>query len=587
MNDTSYICDSSSIRHFSKIKLYSLMVALLLICAGADAQDFSNLKTQKPVSFHGSIGGGMNFYSSNETYQTRDPFSWNLYGSFAPAFYGFSLPFSFTVTQYSKSYTVPFTQLGISPTYKWIKLHLGYRSMSFSPMVFDGQSFLGGGIELNPKKFYFGAFYGRLNKAVSEDTTFGHTLQPQYGRTGYGVKIGINGNLQRFSLQFFHAKDDTGSIQRFHDSITTLLPEENTVLGSSWTFTFFKRILFSGDAAVSLLNRDLSYDNLDSIANVKIPHIVRSITPINYSSVVSFSGQAQLFLMLNNFNAALGYRRVQPDFKSLGVPYMLDDIEMMNGSFGTSFLKGKVSINGAYNTQHNNLAHMLSSQIQTRTGNVGLNAFVSQHLNINMNVTGVQIYQKDGLLKLSDSIRMNQLMLTGVFSPTLNFSNALHQNTINVSIAYTDLDDRNPVTKGQTNGNNLCGSLNYGLFFVKSYFGINLNLTYSVYGQQSNQYKSMGLNIGGNAQFLKDHNLNIQVSAGYFLNHATNLETENNTTFSFNGSYAVHRHHSLGIYANYILTPPVNLNPINEINRVPYAVNSKCLAGGITYAYTF
>src|SRR5690606_41685729 len=67
-------------------------------------------------------------------------------------------------------YTTLFrSQFGISPSYKWIKLHLGYRNISFSPLVFDGQSFMGTGIELTPKNLYFGAFYGRLNKAISEE----------------------------------------------------------------------------------------------------------------------------------------------------------------------------------------------------------------------------------------------------------------------------------------------------------------------------------------------------------------------------------------------------------------------------------
>lgn len=574
-------------KYILKKSLYFLFIILLLASFGARAQDLNDIKSQKPVNFHGNIGGGTNFYHSNESYQTRDPFSWNLYGSLTPSFYGFALPFAFSVTQYSKSYTVPFSQFGISPSYKWVKLHLGYRNISFSPLVFDGQSFLGAGIELSPKKFYFAAFYGRLNKAVSEDTTFGHTLQPQYARTGYGVKVGVGNDFERVSLQFFHAKDDTGSIRRIHDSLTTLLPEENTVLGSTWNFTFFKRIIFSGDAAVSLLNRDLSYDNLDSIANVKIPSVVKSVAPINYSSVVSFSGQAQLFLVLNNLNASLGYRRVQPDFKSLGVPYMLDDIEMINGNIGTSLMKGKVSINAAINTQHNNLANMLSSTLRTRTGNLGLNAFISRHLNVNMNINGVQIYQKDGLLHLSDSIRMNQLMFTGVLSPVLNFSDAVHQHTISGSLAYTNLNDYNPLTKEQTTANNVSASLNYGLLFIQHYCGINVNLIYSVYGQQKSKYQSLGLNVGGNVQFLKDHNLNIQASAGYFLNRSSISSTGNNITFSFNGSYTLGKHHSLGIFANYIITPPVNLNPLNEINRVPYAVNSKCLAGGVTYAYHF
>lgn len=562
---------------------------LLTLVSGAQmthAQDLGSMKGQKAVSFHGSLGAGMDFYHSNEAYPTRDPFAWNLYGSFIPSFYGFSLPFSFVITQYSKSYTSPFTQLGISPSYKWIRLHLGYRSIAFSPLVFDGQSFLGGGIELSPKGFYFGAFYGRLNKAVSEDTTYGHTLEPQYARTGYGLKIGVGGLKNSISIQFFHAKDDSGSIHRVYDSLTTILPQENSVVGTSWHFTFFRRLSFTGDLAASLLNRDQSYEQIDSIGYYKIPRLMQKLMPVNYSSVFSYAGQAQLSLLLKNFNASAGYRRIQPDFTSLGVPYALNDLEMINGNIGTSLDKGRLSVNAAYNTQHNNLSHMLSSSLLTRTGNVALNAFMSKHLNVNLNITGVQVYQRDGLQKVNDSARMDQFMFTATLSPSLNFVNENHQHTIGASISYTNLDDHNPVTASQTGGNNFCSSLNYALFFSQAYWGLNFTMLYSQYGQQENKYQSTGLNAGANVQFLKAHNLAVQGSIGYFLNHDTGSPTGNNTTFSFNSSYSMQTH-SVGVYLSYILTPPVNLNPLNVVNRVPYAVNTKNLAGGVTYAYHF
>lgn len=568
-------------------KLLILTVIALLMTPFLQAQDLSNLKDQDPFTLHGSVGGRADFFTSNEESPTRDPFSWNLYGNFTPSVYGISLPFSFAVSQFSDSYTTPFSQFGISPSYKWIKLHLGYRNMSFSPLMFDGQSFLGAGMELLPQNFYFGAFYGRLNKAIDVDPRIERNLQPQYGRKGYGVKIGVGGENQNFSLQFFHAKDDESSIEQTPDSLTTLLPQENSVLGSSWKFTFFKKLSLTGDVAVSLLNRDVSYGALDSIGDVQIPSFVQKVIPINSSSVLSWSGQAQLALMLKNFNATLGYRRVQPDFKSLGVPYALDDIEMISANVNTSFLKGKVNLNASFNDQHNNLENMLSSRLVTRTGNVSLNTFISQHVNINMNLTGVRLLQEDGLLELTDSERLDQMMITAVLAPSVNFSNQSHQHTISGSFTYTNLDDRNPATQEQTNGDNMATSLNYGLYFVKKYFNLNSTMLYSAYGQESSQYESFGLDVGGGVQLLKNRNLNLQGSVGYFLNKASDSPTGNNFTFSFNGSYSLFKHHSIGVYANYLITPPVNLNPLNDINRVPYSVNSKLLSGGITYAYNF
>ena len=548
------------------------------------AQDLSELKSSKPFSISGSIGGGASFFSSNADYKVEAPFSWNVYGNFTPSVYGISLPFSFIINQYAKSYTSPFTQFGISPSYKWMKLHLGYRNLSYSPLVFDGQSFLGGGVELTPGKFYFSAFLGRLNKAISEDTTYNRYLMPQYARHGYGFKLGYGNPNQNFSIQFFHAKDDTGSITRLHDSLTTMTPQQNTVVGSSWHFQFFKKLTFTGNIALSFLNRDMYYRHIDSISYYKVPSLINDIHPINYSSVFSYSGQATLALVLQNFNASGSYKRVAPDFQSLGIPYSIDDQEIIAATASTSLLKGRLSLSTALNTQHNNLENMLSSTLKTNNGNLAANLFVNQHLNLSANFNAVEVFQKDGLLKLSDSVKLDQLMLNLNLAPTYNFSDGANQHTISANFNYTKLDDRNPVTGPLAGCQSIATSLGYSLFFSRTYWGVNANFQYSNYNQPGNKYSSTGLNAGVNAQFLKDHNLSTQGSVGYYVNQNGDLPAGNNTTFSMNASYGVKKH-SLGIYGSYILTPPVNLNPLNIVNHIPIAVNSKNFSGGITYAY--
>ena len=116
---------------------------LLLLAATLRAQDVSKIAKAKPFTISGSVGGGMTFYHSTENQYTQPPFAWNLYANFTPTVYSFSFPFSFVLTQYSSSYTTPFAQLGVSPTYKWIRLDLGYRTITMSPLVFGGQTFLG------------------------------------------------------------------------------------------------------------------------------------------------------------------------------------------------------------------------------------------------------------------------------------------------------------------------------------------------------------------------------------------------------------------------------------------------------------
>src|SRR5690625_1928458 len=173
--------------------------------------------------------------------------------------------------------------------------------MAFSPLVFNGQSFLGGGVELTPGKFYLGAFYGRLNKAVSVDTTYDRHMEPRYARKGYGIKVGLNGEKAKVDMQYFYAEDDKTSVKRPADSLVDLSPQSNNVLALSWEFKFFKKLVFSADVAASLLNRDISYDNIERIGTTEIPSFVQKIAPIDYSSVLSWSGQTSLALNLDKF----------------------------------------------------------------------------------------------------------------------------------------------------------------------------------------------------------------------------------------------------------------------------------------------
>lgn len=572
-----------------KLFHYITFSAFILIAgwSSAWAQDIEQMRKAKPFEMRGGIGGGSTFYSSNEPFESRDPFTWNIHGSLRPSIYGFSIPLSFVVTQYSKSYRNPFTQFGISPEYKWIKLHLGYRTMSFSPTVFEGHSFLGAGLELNPGSFYIGGFYGRLNKAISEDTTLDRRVQPQYGRDGYGLKVGLKDKKKEFTLMYFRAQDDTASIWRQFDTVNTYKPQDNSVFGSNWQFRFLKNFRLSGNASASILARDLSYEKIEHIGDFEIPSAVHNVAPVTYSSVFSWAGQGQLAYTQKTFNALLGYRRIQPDFKSLGVPYMLNDLEMWNANIGSRFNKGKINVNGSFTTQHNNLSKKRSSELVSSTGNLNVNTFINQYFNLNMNLTGVRLNQKDGLLKLTDSMRLNQLMLTAVVSPAFNFTKSNKQHTISSSLSYTKLDDRNPATTEYASADNLNANLNYSLFFLNSYLGINSGITYSEYQQTHSSYQSAGVNVGATAQLLKSRQLVVQGDVGYFLNKSTDSPTGDNITFSVNGNYNASRRHSFGVYASYIITPPIELDPVNEIYKVPFAVNSRILSGGITYSYSF
>ncbi|MBW7866980.1 MAG: autotransporter outer membrane beta-barrel domain-containing protein [Brumimicrobium sp.] len=566
--------------------IYIILTSLLLLPVSTFAQDLENIKNEKPFEIHGTVGAGTTVFTSNSPYQYRDPFAWNAYAGLTMKIYGIELPFSFSISQFSKSYSQPFTQFGLSPTYKWVTLHLGYRSMTFSRLIFDGQNFLGGGIELKPKWFRFGAFVGRLNKAINEDISLDHHVQPQYSRLGYGVKIGFEEKFGSININYFHAQDKTSSIKEIKDTLNRIFPQENTALGMNWSFRIIKVISFKGDFAFSVLNRNVFYNPLGTVNEYEIPKFLTAFQKVNATTVLGYAGNASLGVNLKWFGLTFGYRRIQPEYMSLGTPYRVTDIEAFSVIGNTSFFKRKVSLNASFNGQHNNLNKVLLSSIHSKVGNLNIQINANNHWNIAMGTNFAHVIQKDGLVKLSDSIRMNQLMVAAMIAPSYNITSGTLQHSVSSSVGYTNLFDYNPATSNDVQGDNINASANYGIQFLRKYFGLNVGLSYNVYGQKAYRYNSIGTTIGASTQLLKTHTLSLGGNFGYFFNKSNGVKAGNNFMFSINSGYSVKKH-TFGLYASYLISPPVLLNPMDKIDIVPHYVNTTNFSAGVNYSFSF
>src|SRR5690606_31629249 len=210
--------------------LWSVFILICLHLISPNVKGQSIDPKAKPFQISGSLGGNMSYYTVNGIPERRQPWGYSLFGTVNMKIYNFSVPLSVAVSQQGTSFSQPFSRFGASPEYKWVKLHLGYRSLNYSEFTLNGVSFLGGGIELTPGKFRFSAMAGRLKKSIGQpDNRF---ERPQYKRMGYGVKVGYGTN-SNIDLSFFHAADDVGSIA-LPDSIDGLNPPEaSTSIGVS------------------------------------------------------------------------------------------------------------------------------------------------------------------------------------------------------------------------------------------------------------------------------------------------------------------------------------------------------------------
>src|SRR5687767_2715688 len=120
-------------------------VILLLLLSGvltgrSFAQDVEKMLGAKPVAFSGGLNVTSIFYNAKGIPNRYLPFNYVITGSPVLSIYGFQVPVTFTIGKQQSSFTQPFNQFGLSPTYKWVTLHAGYRNLFFSPYTLAGHT---------------------------------------------------------------------------------------------------------------------------------------------------------------------------------------------------------------------------------------------------------------------------------------------------------------------------------------------------------------------------------------------------------------------------------------------------------------
>ena len=127
---------------------YIALILCLVTTTTLHAQDLSDIGKGAPFSYTGNISNRLVFYNASGIPNRRDPFGYVLNGGINLSFYKLTLPFTFTYSNQGTSFGQPFNQFGVSPTYKWVTLHLGYRNVTHSSLTLAGHQMLGAWIGL-------------------------------------------------------------------------------------------------------------------------------------------------------------------------------------------------------------------------------------------------------------------------------------------------------------------------------------------------------------------------------------------------------------------------------------------------------
>ncbi|HEY8399707.1 MAG TPA: hypothetical protein VIK89_00520 [Cytophagaceae bacterium] len=478
-----------SLKHFW---IY-LVIILFFIAKDAYSQDLSNIGKKKPVKISGSLGTTQTYYGVTGIPNRRPPYLWYLNGNLNIDIYGWSIPFSASWSNQNRNgeYRQPFNQYGLSPTYKWVTLHAGYRSLTFSPYTLAGHTFLGTGVELNPGKWRFAAMYGRLNKAVAEDTLGGRNEVPSYQRIGYGVKAGISKDGDFIDLIFFTAKDDLNSIP-YVPVQNYITPAENMVVSVNAQKKLGKKTVFAFEYATSAYTRDIR------------SQVTEQDSKNIFSPVFTHKGSTQYYDAFRSnltYNAKfcsmqVGYERIEPEYRTMGAYFFNNDLENITIAPSFRLFRQKVNLNLNTGLQRNNIEDTNMNSTQRILGSVNCSfvpnqkwSFMGQYSNF---VSYSRISKRFDQFQSLDTLNFYQVTESANFNTGYNSTDKEKRHGINLNLSY----QRANQTQGEQVTNNESKFYNGNLAYRYSILPMNMNIIAGINGNQNSMAATSSFAFG-------------------------------------------------------------------------------------------
>jgi hypothetical protein len=534
-----------------------VIASVVLFTTALSAQDLANLKDAKPFGYSGSLSLRLNSYSTTREQSVRDPFFWTVTGSPTLSIYGVTLPFYFSFSQKNQDYRQPFNQFGLSPYYKWLKLHLGYRNISFSDFTLSNHTFLGAGVEAEPGIFRFGFVYGRFLKAINQplDTLSGDIITTTFARKGVAAKIGVGTYNNYVDLIFFKGKDDSTSVDApLYLSATR--PAENLVYGIKARQVFLKIFSFDLDYGFSIYTNDISAEEIDP-EEYNVPGIVTAFIKPRTSTTFLMAGKASLGVRLKILSLRLQYTRVEPDYQSMGSYFLNNDYENYTIAPSWSMFKSKLRVNASVGIQRNNLFNDKLASTNRQINSINISFMPGPKYSVSAFYTNYRINQERNLRLTLDTLKLEQFSDNLNLNGLLNLGSKQKRHMFNGGFNYQALTDDSNVSETNNKTTSVNPMVGYRFQNTVSKFGINASVNLNKFTTDANSTDRWGYSLGGNKSFFDDQ-LNLNLSATYFTIAVDG--TGQSTALSFNGrgSLRIKEKHSLDLSVGLVNRKQVN-----------------------------
>jgi len=486
--------------------LIIVTVLLFTISYTSFSQDLSGIAKQEAFKINGSVSAKLQFYDSDKTNPSRAPFMWYLQGSPVVTVYGIVLPFSFRLSEQQRDFRQPFNQFGVSPYYKWAKLHLGYRSHNWSTYALAGHSITGAGLELSPGKFHIGFATGRLLKPVRylDDPENIKLQTPAYKRSGTAFRFGYGTEKNNFSLIVLKARDDSASLGEI-PSKYRLTPDENMVVSFLTKQTIAEKFLFEIEVAQSLYTKDIRTALSDSVGGL-MSKIFSPLLEIHESTSSSNALRTSFGYQSDLFSLMMRYQRVEPDFRSMGAYYFATDLSNITIEPSMKLMQKKLRLSGSVGTQVDNLKNDKNLRTRRTISSARMNYVPLPQYSMSAFYSNYGLAQESGLLSI-DTLRQSEVAQAtsqiGV-TQSLNLTGEKLGHNLMLNFNYQKLNDRNENTAQYSEFATNIFSATYFLTYMPLSINASASFLYTGYTQDTVVTIASGPSLGLGKSFLKN-----------------------------------------------------------------------------------
>lgn len=509
---------------------------------------------QKGFYISGSAGFQLGYNYVSGIPKRMQPFTYQFTGDVTFRYKDIiELPFSFVFSEQERKFNQPFSQFGLSPRYKWLTVHGGFRNINWSENSMAGHNMLMIGAEVNPSYFRGGILFGRLTRATFADTAkidslHLQTFVPSYKRLGLAIKLGAGTANNYVDLIYFRAWDKAKDSLFFSndDGSKSLLPKsENAVFNIITSNKIGKYITIKAEYALSTTNVDRTLPKSKDSADASYPKIAGILMKPNKSAIGGHSANAEFSFQKDGWSTNAGFKLLTQNFNTFGAYFLQTNYYDVHVRQVIPLQKQKGRLNINLQVSDDNLNKKkpfttLRTIIQT--------GYDFNDVKFGISTQYVLAYTKQkGLtdsIKLSpfNDLMMNQMNHTFIVIPRYLIIKGSNTHMLLLSEVANLLTDLNKNTKENTRFFNNVINLSYTLNLPLKYFSMTSSVYNTFVKNKFSTVSSYGVSVTTNESFAKNKVTISDAVAATYSKVATVLNV------NLNVSYSPEKHHR--IYLN-------------------------------------